>query len=533
MNSKFRELVKNVKTQTDKEVQFLLDHGIDPSTRYSNIPMYYPDEDTLIILRGPNKNSPYFTNGNKVSPEDTVIIQKVKEKRIPSTSDIEGNFYNKEYSDKLELTVDEYKNKIYNNPRNEETKSFLYLKDLDTPEDIMFIQNQYKNARQNDIQTQNYQFNKWIKQYESEFDLDGLSDYQKTQALRKLYREWEKGWQIEDLAKSNITWKIRHQAIFELAEEALQKIKDINKRKELRLDLAKKQREWFKQGIDKADDLLKEIKNWIASFNDKQESILTELYPTNQNKPNVIKDPHDVKELLIKLFGIDADRFITVPIIKKAIYSQDKSGKEHLEFPEEYLKVISFPNEEETSRLLYLLDKPNKTTEELNELGKLSNYTMVRVQDVASPNKESFLINLKELGDLIKKPENQNNELDTIDFRLQGGNEFKTLNPGSGEYIDLPEEVIIDILKSVNKENWEWEDIDLVKYYKDAKRVGKSSPLLMHALNSYNTSNNKQFIIRGFNTKDGLKFKGFIPYSKNQKNGPSIGSKDKYKELMK
>lgn len=142
-------------------------------------------------------------------------------------------------------------------------------------------------------------------------------------------------------------------------------------------------------------------------------------------------------------------------------------------------------------------------------------------------------MNLKELGDLIKQPQNQNNELDTVDFRLQGGNEFKTLNPGSGRFVDLPEDVIIEILNTVNNENWEWEDLDLIKYYETAKRTGKSTPLLMQALNSYNTKNNRQFEIRGFATKDGLKFKGFIPYSEHQKSRPSKIGKDRYKELMK
>jgi hypothetical protein len=75
---------------------------------------------------------------------------------------------------------------------------------------------------------------------------------------------------------------------------------------------------------------------------------------------------------------------------------------------------------------------------------------------MASPNKESFVMNLSELEDLIKQPQNQSNELDTVDFRLQSGNEFKTLNPGMGNYVELPEEVVKEMLKTVNKENWEY-----------------------------------------------------------------------------
>ena len=199
---------------------------------------------------------------------------------------------------------------------------------------------------------------------------------------------------------------------------------------------------------------------------------------------------------------------------------------------EQQLKVISFPNQVEINRLVNLLDKEDKTPEELAELGKLSNYSLVRVQDVASPNKESFLMNLKELGDLIKKPENQNTELDTVDFRLQGGNEFKTLNPGMGKFVDLPDEVIIEMLQTVNNENWEYEDIDLVKYYNAVKRTGKINPLVTKALNEYNTTEGN-YIVRCFNTVDGVKFKGFIPNVENPHSKPSMAGKDTYKQLMK
>lgn len=532
MDSKFRELVKNTKTQMDSDVQFLLDHGIDPSTKYSNIPMYYPADDCLIVLRGPSKESPYFKD-NKVSPKDSVIIQKIKEKRVPSTQDSpNNNFYNKEYTDKIELTVDEYKNEIYNNPRNEETKSFLHIKDLDTPEEIQSVQSQYNSRRQDAINFKNHDFNEWIKRYGDEFDLSDLSEDQKTLALKRLYKKYEEGYDIEDLVKSNIVWQVRYQNIFKVFTDGLKQIKDEVKQQQLKAEFAKKQREWFKAGLNNPTALLNALKAWMNEIVNKKESVLTELYPTNQNKATPLKDLYEVKKVLVKLFGIDADRFITVPIVKKAVYTQDKSGKNHLEFPEKQLKVISFPNQVEINRLLELLDKPNKTAEELAELGKLSNYSLVRVQDVASPNKESFLMNLKELGDLIKKSENQNTELDTVDFRLQGGNAFKTLNPGMGKFVDIPDEVAIKMLKTVNKENWEYEDIDLVKYYNAVKRTGKQNPLVTKALNEYNTAEGN-YIIRCFNTAEGAKFKGFIPNPENPHSKPSMAGKDPYKQLMK
>ena len=550
MDSKFRQLVKNTKTQMDKDVQFLLDHGIDPSAKYSNIPMYYPDKDCLVILRGPAKGSPYFTNKNVISSGDRVVVQEVKEERIPSTPEQpHNNFYTKDYGEKFELTVDEYKSKIYDNPANDETKTFFHLKDLDTTDEISNAQSTYDTNRKNNIDHRNYEFNEWIKRYGYEFEdqLEGLTDPQKTLALQRLYKKSEEGYDIEDLAKSNIIWQVRHQNVFKLAQDVIKNTKDNDLRDKLKNDFARKQHEWFKQGLNTTVELLVAVKEWLNGDKAKEESVLTELYPSNQSKAMPLKDLYEIKKVLVKLFGIDADRFITVPVIKNAVYTQDKNGNKHLEHPEERLKVISFPDQSEINRLVTLLDKQDKTPEELAELGKLSNYSMVRVQDVASPNKETFLMNLKDLGDLIKQPQNhtdpgnqyrsirdRQSELDTVDFRLHSGNAIKTLNPGMGTFEgnDLPDEVVLKMLDTVKNEHWEYDDIDLAKYYNASKRVGKANPLVTKALNQYNKGY-ENYIIRAFSKGNSFVYKGFTPYPENPHSKPSIGGKDKYKQMMK
>ena len=79
MDNKFRALVEDTVTQMDKDVEFLIAHGIDPSAKYSNIPMYYPDKDktyvvsiltrkkydTMIEILSQDKNARFiFTSGN-------------------------------------------------------------------------------------------------------------------------------------------------------------------------------------------------------------------------------------------------------------------------------------------------------------------------------------------------------------------------------------------------------------------------------------------------------------------------------------
>ena len=94
--SSFKTLVTEVKTKMDKDVKFLIDHGIDPSIKYSNVPLYDPESKSLVLLRSPVSTSPYFSNGEKISAGDKVTVQPVKEYRIPTSATNSGNYYIKE-----------------------------------------------------------------------------------------------------------------------------------------------------------------------------------------------------------------------------------------------------------------------------------------------------------------------------------------------------------------------------------------------------------------------------------------------------
>ncbi len=509
MNS-FKELITEVKTQMDKEVKFFIDHGIDPSTKYSNIPLYNPATKGLILLRGAVKTSPYFSNDGKISPSDKVVIQDVEEHRVPSSDNNEGNYYVKNYGEKYEITVDEFINSIYNNERNEETKNYLRLKDLNNEEQIAQANADYTSARERQDAHKTYEFNEWVKRYETWFDLDDLNPKLKQLALENLYKAYNQGYAVKDLSKLPIIWKIKNKQTFDIYNSKINAIKDENIKKEIKSKFAQQQKQWFREKLDKVE-LLQAVVKWWNENQPKTESVLTELSFPQSQRPAPIKDPYEVKKTMEQL-GIDP-KYVTVPIIKEPIYNKQKyksAAEDPKADPIQKLTVVSFPD-----------------SSKLDE-----KYGLVRVRD--SEAGESFNMNISDLKNIISKQKDPDAELDTVDYRLRGGQEFTALNRGMGNFIDLPEEVILEMLKTVQNENDDYEYIDLIEYYNDEKRSGIPNPLLTKALSEYNQGEGTSpFVIRKFTTANGIKYKGFIPNSEHIHSKPAMSGKDPYKDLIK
>lgn len=507
--SSFKTLVTEVKTKMDKDVKFLIDHGIDPSIKYSNVPLYDPESKSLVLLRSPVSTSPYFSNGEKISARDKVTVQPVKEYRVPTSATNSGNYYIKEYGDAFEISVDEFKDRIYSHQKNDETKQYLRINSLDTQDAIDTANSEYTIARQNQDKQKQAELDTWIHRYGDLFDLDGLKNADKQVALKKLYQANQQGYDINDLSKLPIIWKIKNKQTFEIINNKINAIKDENLRNKLKADFNQIQKDWFRQKLDTVDTL-KVALEWWKNINAKEESVLTELSFPQTEKPAAIKDKYEVKQTLKKL-GID-DKFVTVPIIKEPIYNKQKyksAEEDPLADPAQKLTIVSFPDASK------LDDK----------------FGLVRVRDEISG--ESFNMNIGELRDLISREENQDTELNTVDYRLQGGHQFTSLNQGMGRFVDIPEEVILQMLEVVNKENDDYEYIDLIKYYNQEKKSGIPNPLLTKALSEYNNGDTGQYVIRKFNTTDGIKYKGFIPYEEHVRSKPAVAGKDPYKQLFK
>lgn len=547
---KFRELVEDIKqsarsendekklTPRDKEVHFYIAHGIDPTAKFSTIRMYYPDKDCLAILRSPGKDSPWFKTG-KVSPNDKVIIQLFNEERTP-THDTEitgdysvdkqtwtkGNTYSKNYGEKIELTVDEYKEKIYNNPRNQDVIQNQEFKDLDDDEKISTYRNEYQQKRDDEDAREEAEYQDWKAEYEVDFTFSPtISEKDKDKALRKLFNLNKEGIEVEDLvANPIILWEIENEPSIKLIKNKIRKIKDKEKREEVALKFKKFRKQLFKQQqaevIKSADktfqsfkaDTLKAVVDWWKDLPDTmKESILDEFIKSNPNaeKPTPIKDPMFVEKALNSLFGMDAGRFLTVPIIKMPIYNKQKYNS-----PEED------PLADPIEKLI---------VKQFNDENNLTDNGTVRVLDTISH--DSYNMNIGELRELINRQENINSELNTIDYRLTAGNEFSTLNPGKGgKWVDLPDEVVLKMLDTVSKDdNFDFDLIPIIKYYETEKRTGIPNPQVLKALQCYNTKikdksefGNKEdeftqderkrgsTIARRI-TKDGIKYQGLVP----------------------
>ena len=505
--SEFKNLIIEVKTAVDKNVEFLLDHHINPSIMYANVPLYNPKTNRLILLRGPVKTCAYFVKNDKNSenkqcfPTDEVIIQDVVEERVP-----EGNYYIKTFGEKQEIPVSEFM-EIYNHPRNEETRLDIEKFSLDTDEQVNQIKQAYKDHNERINQAKEADFNKWVEDNEYLFDLDGLPDTLKKQTLEKLYKANKKGFELEDLVKLPIIWLAKNQPTLNIYAERIKKVSNSEEQERLETEFDNAKKSWFKQNINDIE-LLKIANEWWKSLTKKvKESTLDEIAYPKVAKPKSITDMYEVKKILEQL-GIDP-RFTTVPIKIQPMYNKKKyqSAEEDPNAGQsQELVIISFPDS-------------SKTSEDLG---------IVRVKDKISGN--SFNMNIEDLKAAIDNPINQGTELNTVDYRLHKGQQFAALNKGMGDFKTvLPEEVIIQMLKVVNKEYEDEFPIDLVAYYKK----DKENPLIIKALNKYN-KNNSQFVIRKFKNKDTgtVEYRGFVPYEDHMFSKPAMGVKDKFKAVM-
>lgn len=216
----------------------------------------------------------------------------------------------------------------------------------------------------------------------------------------------------------------------------------------------------------------------------KKESIINEV---STNKPQSIeKDKYLVRKTLEDL-RIDPI-FMSVPIIKEApkVALNGHIIPEEDRDPDERFVIIGFPDEQNLNR--------------------------IKLADVDAPEgqRRTFEVTLDELRDLIKNgsPKNIHPKYDIIQRSESDYLRKAPLRQGlSGRYIDIPENVILTILDIMEQENPTVYPKLLEKYENN-----KTNPLVIKALKEFN--DDPRTTIRAFKTKDGVKFKGFVPHDK-------------------
>ena len=495
-NGMFRNLIMETKTKMDKIVEFLIDHRINPSVLYRNLPLYDKSRDSLIILKGVDEKSPYFKNEDvkEVYPDDRVIIQPYTEERVP-----EGNFYTKTYGEPEIIYVKDFM-EIYEDPINEETRLSTNTDSLDSQEEIDNLKNTYFSNRKQQDQDKERDFKKWVEQNGNLFDLDKLSEPAKMRTLKDLYIANKKGFELEDLPKLPLMWAALNKDILDIYTNKIKKeITDKDQQNALLANYKQTQKDWFKQSLY-GGELLKATKEWWKEVtSNKEESILSE-----GPKTNPIKDQYQLKKIL-KQIGIDP-KYTTVPITVEPMYNTKK-----YQSPEED------PNAAPLEKFIItaISDQNNLT----DDTGK------VRVRSMIT--NDSYEMNIGDVKHLAEKPINVDAELDTTEFRIKDKHQFDALNKGMGKFIDIPEEVIIEMLKTVNKENPGEFPIDLVKYY----QRDKSNPLIIKALSMYNQGF-RNYVIRKFNKDGQTIYRGFVPYEEYPNSRPTGGSKNKYQSIL-
>lgn len=529
----FRELVEQTIKENDSSVEFFVKHGINPSV--CNLPLYDADSNGLIIVYGPDKkNSEYFLDkDNKIVNDDTneVIIANVIEKRHPN------NNYSKEITDKRSITVSKLK-EILSDEKNQETliDRGIFDIDLDSNDQRKKALDKYNAEMQARKDKDNNQFEDWFNKNKEYFDIDN-------KALgKRLYALHLKGFSNDEIEKSYDFWVYNNKHVIDIIENNIKTNNNLTKEQKdnLLLDFHKETRNWYRDDMenmtyrnnDKSSiSTLIKANNWWKNHKEIQKEATF-----FSNKPKTITDMHEIREILPEL-GIDP-KFITVPITIKSRYNKQKytsASEDPNAKPEEMVTIKSFPDANEIYQIIDIKKQLDKETDQnkINELLLKGDKLLKDVKVKVKGKYDTYEMNLDTLKKYIELPINKNAELNTTDYRLKAKQQFNTLNPGVGRYVDIPEEVVIEMLKTVQEE---YEDdypygFDLVKHYLQNKDSAKDN-ITTEALNKYN-GDNKSSIRRFYNKERNVyNYRGLVSYDPDVKLHPSIPRKNDFNSIV-
>lgn len=500
---KFRTLIDEVKAQSDKNKKFLITHGIDPKALL--IPMYYPDRKCNVVLQSPSDDSPWFKD-EKVSPKDKVLVRCVSE-----VYDQEGNFYQKERGDVIELTVDEYKDKVLDNPENDETQEDMQFTDLSSDEkinktlsDIDIHNKETREKQKRDLQ----EFADWLihigggdllnsldlPEKDNHVDLN-LVPNNVMRALEKLKSLYKLGVDMNSEYANYIVWESKNHLILDAVKNKIKEIKNDDERENIAVVFKKMKKMWFRENLNQKI-LIPRINAWWKNLGlsplsinvAKNESSLLEW---GNSESYLLYTDAKIDQYLDSVFGENARRFKTVPIINNPYNPDDPDAD-----PVEYLLIRGIDTSDLSDNGRVRVGKTNKFG------GKVF---------------ETYVMNIGDLKEIIDRPENKDTTLDTDSYRRQAGNQFNTLNPGyGGKYVELPEEVVMEMLEEMQNDDegdyrYDYTMVDLIgKYKEELKDPNKHSDIVLKALQDYNGYGNRQYQIRYSKSKN--KYMGLLEY---------------------
>ncbi len=564
----------------DLDILFMKANGFCPIL-LDGVPLYCEDKNTLVKIASIDKNNKFFEQidkslKNKLPDEfktydDDIIYltpYKIEDFGINPENKYQVHTFVKSQDDKISMTVREFKNSIYENPRNAETIDRIEQKETGegagSLEDIVnkAIENSLKN--QQDKKAKDLETAKSIKYYNS--NLTQIINDQRfgDSILKVLVTKKQAGWldnDLEVLANSMLDfkkWEVsqENQVPMSTLDTFYKNLTDESK-KQFKTDIKQKKIEWYKAGL-KADDLLKEVKSLILSGNyktaeTKEESILQEdKYGYTQDKPIAQKYPGDVANTLLDL-GIDS-KWLRVPFTIPGI----KDGDETIKRDEQYT-IAGFPDIEKIERILKLqsfkqtsdtlteiLQNPEENSNsDVQDLVKKYNEEKKQLAQVLSKyhndismaikkEEESALVDIKEyykgyrigsrpqsinLSDLytyLDSPINQDVDVTEIGIEQQLVNPNENWNQAMFKKVRIPDTVIQQMVDVVHKE---YEDEIPKGYTIPYNLTGKTfknyigTPALKIALNLYNSAEFQNYAItqRYSNTEQKTIYYGVVP----------------------
>lgn len=500
---KFKTLIDEVKAQSNKNKKFLVAHGIDPKALL--IPMYYPGKNCNVILQSPSDDSPWFKD-EKISPKDKVLVRCVSE-----VYDKEGNFYKKEKGDIIELTVDEYKNEVLDNPENDETQQDMQFADLSNDENIsktlsdMDIHaKEVREKQKRDLQ----EFADWLIHIGGANLLNSLDLPEKDnhvdlhlvpnniiRALEKLKSLYKLGVDMDSEYANYTVWEAKNHLILDVIKNKIKEIKSDSQRESIASIFKKEKKAWFRENLDQKT-LIPKANAWWKSLGLSPLSIRTakeesSLLEWGNGEKYLSYTDAKIDTYLEDVFGKNARRFKTVPIINNPYNPDDPDAD-----PVEYLLIRGI---------------------DISDLSDNGKVRVGKTNESGGKVFETYTINIGDLKEIIDRPENQKTELDTGSHRRQAGKQFSTLNPGyGGKYVELPEEVVMQMLEEMQNDDegdyrYDYTMIDLVgKYKQELKDPSKHSDIVLKALQDYNGYNYRQYQIRYSASRN--KYMGLMEY---------------------
>lgn len=486
---------------------FLLYNGLNP-VLLDRIPLWDEETSKMVKLVGiDKKNNKFFTNNDidldLLSTTDTenmpdYVTYPESDKMILISYEIRrkdhdeykyNDTFIKEQGEKIELTVEEFINRIYNLPINQEAVERAAKKHPLTDKEIVI-----NGLKAEELGANKEKFDSKMQALDAMGDskelIDGLEkarENHRSKILNTFAKKKQEGFTNEDLAfildewEKYLCWE-EDNRILVVVENKLKEQED----KE-RLDTFENMKKtWFKSNLT-GQSLNDAVKSW---YKGKLESINEARFSSSQNKPQRITHPGEVAEYM-ELLGIPPKHRI-ISITKPEL----KDKENNVIAPAKEFTIYGFEDADKVRELLALDDKLNEYRKIENKLrsyiaspkAKVNFHRFEKLKDEYEAAKEAnkadlatfdrlmktatilvkecdsngvptkklpYPMSLSTIRELLKLPQNSGKEFSSDKNELlktyDTHNPFKNKNENHFKHINLTPDMLKDLISSAKQ----------------------------------------------------------------------------------